>query len=79
MTTNPNPGWIRFVVHGLIGAFLGACVGAALWAFIFIDTPYGVWVLIGMAILCGLLAAVLGDRFWHSFQEGSLLNPLNWW
>ncbi len=68
--------WLRVVVHGVIGAVLGAGVGLMMWAFWF--HALGPWLMVGMALLCGLLAGILGDRFWDAWLEGAWWNPLNW-
>lgn len=69
--------WGQALVHGLIGGVLGGLVGLAIGAGVMPES--WLWIAGGMAALCAVLAATFGDRFWHSFREGSLLNPLNWW
>ncbi len=71
--------WVHAIVNFIVGAFLGACVGISMWAFDISDTLIGAGVTVAMAVLCGVLAAIYGDRFWKSFQDGSSWNPLNWW
>ena len=68
---------LRVLVHGVIGTVLGSAVGVSIWAGFLSENGY--WIVIVMGVLCGGLAAILGDKFWESFKDGSLLNPLNWW
>ena len=76
-TPDTSIDWVRVVVHGVIGAVLGAAVGVSMWAFLFPDI--GHWITLAMTLLCGVMAAILGDRFWDALQQGSWWNPLNWW
>ncbi len=64
-----NP-WIGFAVRFAFGAVFGALIGLSWFAYAS-DTNLPLWFWMGLgSILCGFLAAKLGDDFWHN---------ITWW
>ncbi len=64
----PNP-WIGVAVRFAFGAVFGALIGLGWFAHAADDGP-PVWFWMGLgAVLCGILAAKMGDDFWHNITS----------
>lgn len=65
--------WSGFVVHFVFGAPFGAIVGFAMWgksSFTESTSMTPGWFFIGGgALVCGLIAGFLGDRFWQGIGD----------
>lgn len=62
--------WVGPVVRFTCGAILGALAGIGLYAEWFPDDP-GWLVIPASALICGILAAIFGDRFWTGWFDPS--------
>lgn len=55
---------VRFILHFLCGAAFGGFLGLMSWRWYSFETfPWGM--VLGGAVVVGLLAGFLGDRFWE--------------
>ena len=59
--------WLHRLLQFLLGAFIGAAVGFGAWRE-FPDLP-GWLFLAGGALILGTIAAIVGDRLWHSLAD----------
>jgi len=76
MSSNDSSGWFGFFVHFACGAIFGALFGLYLAAHL--AEGGGSWkFIVAPAVIVGLIAGSLGDRFWESFRD-SWLNPFRW-
>lgn len=70
--------WTGFFVQFVFGAFVGAALGFAWW----VKSPEvtstsmtpGISYIGGGALVCGIIAGFIGDRFWESLTDW-----FRWW
>ncbi|MCK4752747.1 MAG: hypothetical protein KAS75_04815 [Planctomycetes bacterium] len=59
--------WVRAIVHFVCGAILGVFIGlSAMPPVAMENSVYFALVILTCALVCGFIAAILGERFWQS-------------
>lgn len=64
---NADLRWVGPTVQFVCGAVVGALTGFGIFNYWF-DAGSGSWMyIVATALVCGTLAAILGDRFWEEW------------
>jgi hypothetical protein len=73
MSYHNRSDWSGFFVHFVCGAIIGAVLGFGIWVkspeATSVPTSPGFFYIGGSALIIGLIAGFVGDRFWQSFGD----------